>query len=1285
MAKEIQKEKALLLDASYFDEQGESIICLFVSKKNEHYWLKAKDFKPYLYVLAGKKEAEKTEKELLEYEFGGEERFKAFKVIRMKHELNGKIVLKIEFKKVSHVVQARKLLAELGYERYEYDIPFGKRYLLDKGLEPGNWIEYNVLGEEEFAPHGKIEQIGLKNKALNGEDEEENLPETNFIGKAKLASEIKTIDGNFESIGAAFDLETRMGKKFRIGEEPILMASIAANELGAGKGIEQTKVFSYETKQVEGLEILESEKKLIEKLGEELNSTKLNFLITYNGDNFDFAYLRERARKLGIGFTINGFEPRTMRHGLDNAVKLQGIQHIDSYQIMKFLQRTGAVNTVKMDLETVSEKVFGEAKEKVFPKEINEAWESKDAKKLGRLVDYNLKDSKVAFKIAKEFLPLFVEISKLTSQTLYETTRNSTSQMVENLLLKEAHARGIIAPNKPKEPEIRERTDNPIKGAFVKEPLAGLHEHIAVLDFASLYPSIIISHNISPETLNCGHEECKKNVSPDGTYFCKKQKGLVPEILEKMLKQRLALKKEYKHKKKENGIDDKILFAKQWALKIILNSVYGYTGYPRARWYSRECASAITAWAREYIHSTISKAEKEGFKVLYADSITKDRFVTILNPAGHIEVKNIEQLFKEINSPLRNIGEKEAKSASGYFALSVDTLTREAQWSKINEVIRRKTNKKLFRVNQKFGETLCTEDHSIIAEDNFVLKETKPNEMNGKKFFAVSSIPKSKEIAKIDLFKLLKGNYFNRIYKNQNVKSCWDNIGGRMYFGFKGFGGKVGLKQLITVGSKEFEALCRLLGAYVAEGSASTMETSFSRSGASIASSNVKWLKELEEDYHTLFSNVKTSVIQSTKKKRTLTYGKNNKTINYFDNTHKLQMMNQASAQFFKGLCGQKSSGKRLPYFIFNVPDKYKLLLLGKMIEGDGSHAVNKKLRYTKEYIQKNFSYTTKSLGLASGVSLLLRQLGRNYSIQYRPEKSAYTLHTSDKSNSRIITKIAEEKYEGFVYDLSVEKNNNFVDACGQVLLHNTDSNFLKMLGKSKADVEDFAEKINKELPEGMELEIDGFYKRGIFVTKKEGGAAKKRYALMDEKGNLKIVGFEYVRRDWCSIAKETQKKVIELVLSQGNPQEAAKYVRGVLNELKEGKVPKSELVIMTVLQRKPKDYDAIGPHVAAAEKAIKRGKELGVGSMLSFIITKGNQARQSFAGGANSRGLHREKASISDKAELEEFVEEGNYDPDYYIENQVLPAVIKIMRELGYTKEDLIHGGKQTGLGAWG
>jgi DNA polymerase I len=84
---------------------------------------------------------------------------------------------------------------------------------------------------------------------------------------------------------------------------------------------------------------------------------------------------------------------------------------------------------------------------------------------------------------------------------------------------------------------------------------------------------------------------------------------------------------------------------------------------------------------------------------------------------------------------------------------------------------------------------------------------------------------------------------------------------------------------------------------------------------------------------------------------------------------------------------------------------------------------------------------------------------------------------------------------------------------------------------------------------------------------------------------------------------------------------------------------------------------------VAAAKKAVARGREIEVGSVVGFIITKGNGK------------------SISERAELEEYVKEGNYDAEYYISHQVVPAIIRILAELGYSEEDLLEGGKQSKL----
>jgi len=251
-------------------------------------------------------------------------------------------------------------------------------------------------------------------------------------------------------------------------------------------------------------------------------------------------------------------------------------------------------------------------------------------------------------------------------------------------------------------------------------------------------------------------------------------------------------------------------------------------------------------------------------------------------------------------------------------------------------------------------------------------------------------------------------------------------------------------------------------------------------------------------------------------------------------------------------------------------------------------------------------------------------------------------------------------KYINFVNDEAEKK--------GYISLYSdTDSSFLilpKEIGEKEARA--FAAEINEKLPGAMELEFEGLFKRGIFVTKKEGGAAKKKYALVDFEGNLKIVGFEYVRRDWSAVAKNTQKKVLETVLIEGDAKKAAAIARETIKKLKEGKTPKKDLVIMTMLKRKIENYDSIGPHVAAAKKAIERGKDVGPGTILGFVITKTGK-------------------SISEKAELEEYVAEGNYDANYYIENQIIPAVIKILRELGYSEDDLKEGGKQSSLFSFG
>ena len=232
-----------------------------------------------------------------------------------------------------------------------------------------------------------------------------------------------------------------------------------------------------------------------------------------------------------------------------------------------------------------------------------------------------------------------------------------------------------------------------------------------------------------------------------------------------------------------------------------------------------------------------------------------------------------------------------------------------------------------------------------------------------------------------------------------------------------------------------------------------------------------------------------------------------------------------------------------------------------------------------------------------------------------------------------------------------------------KVIYSDTDSIFLVLEGKTKDNAEKFAEKINAELPGLMELEYEGFYPSGIFVSAKFGPyGAKKKYALLSEDGSLKIKGFETVRRNWSFIAKEVQENVLNIILREHDEKKALEFVKNVVHDLRERKVPLAKVVIHTQLQKEIFDYDNRGPHVAVAQRLKNQGVPVGPGTLIKYVVTSGSDI-------------------IRNRSKLPEEVKDKDYDATYYIENQVVPAVERIFEVLGYSKEDLLAHREQKKL----
>jgi DNA polymerase I len=269
-------------------------------------------------------------------------------------------------------------------------------------------------------------------------------------------------------------------------------------------------------------------------------------------------------------------------------------------------------------LERVYRELFDEEKEDIDGDEIWKYWDS-GGEMLDELFEYSMDDAIAAYKVGEKMLPINRELTRIIGQPLADISRMASGQMVEWFLVRKAHIYSELVPNKPSQYEYSKRRGKTYIGGYVKEPVKGLHDNIVSFDFKSLYPSIIISKNISPETVIKGETTEEHHTAPEVPHkFRKEPPGFIPSIIGDLLKERVIIKDLMK--KKDDPVEKRILEVQQQALKTLANSMYGLYGFPRFRWYSRECADAVTAWGRDYIKKTMKKAEEYGFKAIYADT-----------------------------------------------------------------------------------------------------------------------------------------------------------------------------------------------------------------------------------------------------------------------------------------------------------------------------------------------------------------------------------------------------------------------------------------------------------------------------------------------------------------------------------------------------------------------------------------------------------------------------------------------------------------------------------------
>lgn len=260
-------------------------------------------------------------------------------------------------------------------------------------------------------------------------------------------------------------------------------------------------------------------------------------------------------------------------------------------------------------------------------------------------------DPKNSFFYNEVGLDGIIELSRISSLGVQAVARTTIGTPVTYMEMKKAYKNNYLIPYKKNQPEDFKSLDDLIKvdkGGITLKPLKGVFENVAEYDFFSMYPSIITNYNLSFETINCKHPECKKRLPYTNYKVCSKKIGIVPQTLKWLLERRLRYKNLIKKEKNE------IFDNRQKAIKWLLVVSFGYLGYKNAVFGRIESHEATTAIGRELIIFIKELLESQNFKVVhiltdsiwvYKEGLKEEDYLQIENYLN----KKINQKFIPIN------------------------------------------------------------------------------------------------------------------------------------------------------------------------------------------------------------------------------------------------------------------------------------------------------------------------------------------------------------------------------------------------------------------------------------------------------------------------------------------------------------------------------------------------------------------------------------------------------------------------------------------------------------
>jgi len=565
-----------LLDVNQEERDGKPEVWIWgIDEEGKRVLLIDQSFKPYFYLkLKAEADPEETKEEIeadreitshicrLELQ---EKKYFGKPVRTIKVSCNSPEEVEVCVKKLSKLKGVDEVL--------EDDIRYATRYLIDKDLSPCSW--YRI----------EAERVELKEKVRVDEA---------YIVKSEPIKVEKTEPPKLRILAFSMLCYSPLGEPKPM-RDPIIAISTITDK-------REKAQFTAENM---------DEKDIIRAFIELVRKYDPDILVGFDVNSRDWNYLIERAKINNMVLYVGRTDaiPHRSVYGhfsINGRINLDLSDYVDDFAEIKLktLESLSKFLGVKVENDVIIDEM-----------EIPKYWE--DHEKHGELLRFSMKRSRKIIDVADKILDYAIQLSNLVGIPLDYVGTAAVGFKVEWLLIRRACERGELIPKHAERPRYT------YTGGLVLKPKMGLHDNVAVLDFKSLYPNIMIKYNISPDT----YVDPSVDVPQDQVYeapevkhrFLKEPPGFYKEILTHLI----SVRDELKRKLKELSVEMpsyRFYDARQRAVKIITNAIYGYAGWLGARWYIKPVAEAAAAWGRYIIGRTIEISKKIGLVVIYGDT-----------------------------------------------------------------------------------------------------------------------------------------------------------------------------------------------------------------------------------------------------------------------------------------------------------------------------------------------------------------------------------------------------------------------------------------------------------------------------------------------------------------------------------------------------------------------------------------------------------------------------------------------------------------------------------------